>query len=56
MHIPACETTNMSILTFEDACLHKEDSAVYDRENGCTYPIFIPNTDISSAQTAPALL
>lgn len=40
MHIPACETTDINILTFEDACIHKEDSAVYDREKWLYIPDF----------------
>ena len=40
MHIPACETKDVDILTFEDACAHKEDSAVYDREKWLYIPDF----------------
>ena len=31
MHIPTCQTNELSILTFEDARKTREESACYDR-------------------------
>ncbi len=40
MHIPTAETTTLSILTFEDARLHRSDSAEYDRSRWLYIPDF----------------
>lgn len=44
MHIPKSDTQHTEILTFEEAQKHREESAVYDRENGFISRIFTPNT------------
>lgn len=38
MHVPTAESTKQDILTFEQARLHRDDSAVYDREKWLYVP------------------
>lgn len=40
MHIPSSATTELDILTFEDACKHSDQSEVYDREKWLYIPDF----------------
>lgn len=40
MHIPTCQTNELSILTFEDARKTREESAYYDREKWIYVPDF----------------
>lgn len=40
MHIPTCATTELEILTFDDACRHSPRSEVYDREKWLYIPDF----------------
>lgn len=40
MHIPSSATTELSILTFEDACRHSPQSEEYDRERWLYIPDF----------------
>ncbi len=40
MHIPTGSTQELSILTFEDAMKHRDESAVYDREKWLYIPDF----------------
>lgn len=40
MHIPTCQTNELSILTFEDARKTREESACYDREKWIYVPDF----------------
>ena len=40
MHIPACATTELEILTFDDACQHSPLSETYDRDRWLYIPDF----------------
>ena len=40
MHIPTCQTNQIEILTFRDACLHRDESAVYDKSRWLYVPDF----------------
>jgi len=40
MHIPSCATTELQILTFDDACRHSPQSEDYDRDRWVYIPDF----------------
>jgi hypothetical protein len=40
MHIPTCQTRQLEILTFEDARMHRDESAVYDKSRWLYVPDF----------------
>ena len=40
MHIPSSATTEIEVLTFEDACKHSPQSEIYDREKWLYIPDF----------------
>ena len=40
MHIPTCQTKDMEILTFAEARLHRDESAIYDQEKWLYVPDF----------------
>jgi hypothetical protein len=40
MHIPSCQSDQLEILTFADARLHRDESAVYDTEKWVYVPDF----------------
>ena len=40
MHIPACETRQLEILTFQQAMEHRDQSAEYDRSRWLYIPDF----------------
>lgn len=40
MHIPSAATTQIQVLTFDDACQHSERSEIYDRERWIYIPDF----------------